>query len=163
MKFASRQKRIVSGIDFNKASFKIAKIYTKRVNAQKMLLFDIHLEEYFPDQKSLRTKVKYTKSLEMVKLFDKQLAASWQESNANAPELPEELNITKGNFDTYLAKEKLDAYLLGLSKIPKIEENLVYIEFFHLKHIEVQHAATVKAQTIDLTYLDIDPEPAKIQ
>ena len=103
---------------------------------QKELLYYINLEEFAELARGkfkTRTLIKMVKKYQDFKILNDILWATYKDFDENIVNLPPDLE--NKNFDPEEMKKKWDDYFYHLMKIPKIEQNESFRDFFNLNRL----------------------------
>lgn len=85
----------------------------------------------------IKTQIKMVKKYCDFKLFNQLIWTKYNEYDVNIPKLPTEIDNYKQDYDPKLMKKKWDLYFTNLLKIPRIEQNETFLEFFNLNRLGI--------------------------
>lgn len=117
----------------------------KQFSSKQQIIYLINLEEYVEKTKGKlknRTLIKMVKKYTELQNFNHILLSSYPDIDENQLNLPPESNMETFETKSEEIKKKWDDYFYYMLKIPKIEQNESFRDFFNLNRLGVSFEFT---------------------
>lgn len=117
----------------------------KQFSSKQQIIYFINLEEFIEKTKGKlknRTLIKMVKKYAELQNFNNILFSTYPDIDENQLNLPPESNMETFETNSEEIKKKWDDYFYYMLKIPKIEQNESFRDFFNLNRLGVSFEFT---------------------